>query len=166
MTIKFIMRVSLLVTLVLAGCSNQVSSQEAEILFGELYENCSMNDHLLLRFVGPLYEGDRYTHVSLESVSGKSVIFPSGYNLQLLSFDGNQNKWIEVKNSVLYLPFDVNYIVGKNDPENEREVSLIPIKPNMGREIVIRAVVYGHIYENGIETDGCTGAFVDFEFSP
>ncbi len=99
--------------IVITNCTN--NSVNKESLFAELYKNCEMNTLLKMSFVGKLYEGDRNVHFSLEPTSNISVIFPAGYNIQLLSFDIEQVNWIEVKNNVQHFPVDGKYIIGRND---------------------------------------------------
>ena len=152
--------------LALAGCANSSPSQESEKLFSEMNSDCSMNEILRFSLMEPMYDGDKDINLLLESVSDTSVIFPSGYNLKLLSFDNDQKKWIEEKNNIQYLPLDAKYIVGKNDPEVEFDHILIEVIPSVGTNKILRVVVLGHIYENGIETEKCMGAFADIMFTP
>lgn len=154
----------ILCAIIITNCTK--NSVNKESLFAELYKNCEMNTLLKMSYVGKLYEGDRNVHFSLEPTSNISVIFPAGYNIQLLSFDIEQGGWIEVKNNVQYFPLDGKYISGKNDPIKEYEYNLIGIVPSLGKKADIRIVVHGHIYENGVKTDQCAGAYLDFEFIP
>lgn len=153
---------------VLTGCSRtgMIFSQDADALFMEIYENCSMNEALHLSVMEPIPGSENRLVVLLESVSDKSVMLPPGFNLQLFSFNKDDGKWIQENNYTQYFPADGYYMIGRNDPETELANLFIPIKPSVKNKMKLRAVVYGHIYENGIETDECTGAFVDFEFTP
>lgn len=148
----------------ITNCTNNSANKEK--LFAELYEYCEMNTLLKMSFVGKLYEGDRDVNFSLEPTSNISVIFPSGYNIKLLSFDVEAGEWVEIKNNVQYFPADAKYIVGKNDPAKEYEYKLIGIIPAFGKQVNLRIVLHGHAYENGIETERCAGAYLDFEFTP
>lgn len=152
--------------LALAGCANSSPSQESEKLFSEMYKDCPMNEILHLSLMEPMYDGDKDINLLLESASDTSVIFPSGYNLKLLSFDNDQKKWIEEKNNIQYLPLDAKYIVGKNDPKLEYVDQIVGIAPNVGTKKALRIIVHGKIYENGVETEECTGAFADIVFTP
>lgn len=148
----------------ITNCTNNSANKEK--LFTELYEYCEMNTLLKMSFVGKLYEGDRGVNFSLEPTSNISVIFPSGFNIKLLLFDVEEGEWVEIKNNDQYFPVDAKYIVGRNDPTKEYDYSLITVSPGFGKKSSIRIVLYGHTYENGIETDRCAGAYLDFEFTP
>ncbi len=153
-------------TLLLISCARSSLSQNAENIFKEMYKECPMNEALRLSKMEPMYIGDEDLNFSLELTSDTSVIFPSGFNIHLFWFDTDQNKWVEEKNSVQYYPVDAKYILGKNDPQKEHDILMFGIIPMIGAKRDVRVVVYGHIYKNGVETEECTGAFADFEFTP
>ncbi len=153
-------------TLFLVSCTQSAPSQNAENIFNEMYKECPMNEALRLSKMEPMYVGDEHLNILLELTSDASVIFPSGFNIHLFWFDVDQNKWVEEKNNVQYYPVDAKYIMGKNDPQKEFESQMIGIAPMIGINRDVRVVVYGHIYKNGVETEECTGAFTDFEFTP
>ena len=155
----------ILCAIVITNCVNN-TAPKAENLFADMYKHCEMNTLLKMSFVGKLYEGDEDVNFWLEPTSNISIIFPSGFNIKLLSFDAEEGKWIEIKNNVQYFPVDTKYIVGKNDPIKEHDHDLVGVIPRLGKKAEIRIVLHGNIYENGIETDRCAGAFLDFEFSP
>lgn len=152
-------------TILIANCTNN-NTLEAESLFAEMYKSCEMNKLLAISFVGKLYTEDRNVNFSVVPTSNISVIFPSDFNIKILSFDIEQGKWLEIKNNVQYFPEDAKYIIGKNDPIKEDDYSLINVIPILDKKADLRMVMYGHVYENGIETDICTGAYMDFEFMP
>jgi hypothetical protein len=155
----------LLFAIFITGCAKN-STLEAEKQFAEMYENCEMNTLLKMSYVGKLYEGDRSINYSIEPTSNISVVFPVGDNVKLLSFDIEQDKWVEIKNNVQYFPVGGKYIVGKNDRDKEYEYKLNDVIPMLGKKTEVRIVIHGHTYENEVETDKCVGAFLDFELSP
>jgi hypothetical protein len=150
--------------IVMISCTNNTANKEN--LFAEMYANCEMNTLRRMSYVGKLYEGDRGVNFSLEPTSNISVIFPSGSNIRLLLFDVVQGEWMEIKDNVEYFPVDGKHIVGKNDPTKEYDYDLIGVIPSFGKKAALRIVLHGNVYENGIETDKCTGAYIDFEFIP
>lgn len=152
--------------LALSSCANPTPSYDTEKLFSEMYKDCSMNEALRLSLMEPMYNGDEDLNLLLESITNASVTFPAGYNLRLLSFDNNQNKWVEENNNIQYLPLDAKYTVGKNDPKVEFDHIIILIVPSREIKKALRIVVHGHIYENGVETEKCTGAFSDIVVTP
>jgi hypothetical protein len=155
------------VALALTGCAEVGPSQNAEELFREMYKDCSMNEALHLDFLmESMYAGGKEINFFLESIPDVSVIFPAGFNLKLLSFDEDQNKWVEIRNNIQYLPADAKYIVGKNNPSVEIDHILVGIAPALGTKRTLRVVVHGHIYKDGVETSDCVGAFADFTFVP
>lgn len=156
----------ILCSLVVLSCSNGGNDLEAERAFSEMYKSCEMNEKLRLSYVGGLFDGDNSINLRLEPSTNISVTFPAGANLRLLSFDKVENKWVEVNNGVSYFPNDGKYILGKNDPVKEFSQKLIGVIPVLSKKEILRAVVYGNVYENGVETDQCTGAFIDFEYTP
>jgi hypothetical protein len=156
----------LMSALALVSCASSSPSQVSEKLFSEMYSDCSMNEALRLSLAEPLYSGDKDLNLQLEVVSDASIIFPADYNLLVLSFDSSQNKWIKRENNIQYLPLDAKYIFGKNNPEVEYDYDLIPIAPSITAKTSLRVVVHGNTYENGIETEKCTGAFVDITATP
>jgi len=154
------------VALALTGCAKVGPSQNAEELFREMYKDCSMNEALHLGLVESMYVDNKDINIYFESIPDVSVIFPAGFNLKLLSFDEDQNKWVEIKNNIQYLPADAKYIVGKNNPSVEIDQILVGIAPALGTKRTLRVVVHGHIYKDGVETSDCVGAFADFTFVP
>ena len=153
-------------TLFLVSCAQSQTSQNAENLFKEMHKECPMNETLRLSKMEPMYIGDEDLNFLIELTSDTSVVFPSGFNIHLYWFDTEQNKWVEEKNGVQYYPLDAKYYLGKNDPEKEYEDMIIVVDPMIGTKRLVRIVVYGNVYKNEIETEECTGAFVDFEFFP
>jgi hypothetical protein len=153
-------------TLFLISCTQSPPSQNAENLFKEMYKECSMNEVLRISEMEPIYIGYEDIDFLLELMSDTSVIFPSGFNIHLFWFDTDQNKWVEEKNNIQYYPLDAKYILGKNDPQKEHQDLIFGVNPRIGTKRLVRIVVYGNVYENGIETEECAGAFADFEFSP
>jgi hypothetical protein len=131
-------------------------------LFSEIYKDCSMNEVMHLSLSGPMYYGDYGPNLLLESNSDAYVIVPQDYNLQLLSFDNNQNKWTKEKNNTQYFPLRSKFIFGKNNVDHVH----IKITPVIETKKNLRVVVHGHIYENGVETQKCAGAFADIAVTP
>ncbi len=153
-------------TCILANCTNSVSSRDAETLFTEMYKDCSMNEYLLLTATEASYRSGEDMVLFLESTSDSSVIFPADQNIQILSFNNDINKWMEEQNNADYLPVDAKYIVGKNDPKLEYDSMIVPINPRVDAKTSLRVVLYGHIYENELETKKCSGAFTDIVVIP
>ncbi len=164
--VQVICAIFIVVAWALTGCANPVPSQDANKTFDEMYTDCSMNEILRLSLMPPSYSGDEDWDLLLENISDTSVRFPAGFNLKLMSFDNEQNRWVETGNNFQYLPLDAKYIVGKNDPKAEYPYMLIRIEPSIGKEINLRVVVRGQAYKKGVETEECIGAFVDIEYIP
>ena len=150
----------------MTSCSDTQFSFQAEEMFTQQYGACTMNKLIKLTYIGKLFEGEKETNFNLEPTTDKSIMFPTGFNLKLLSYDTENTEWVEIKNNVQYFPEDAKYILGINDPVKERNLIFFGIIPNLGKKETLRAVVYGNVYQNGVETDQCTGAFIDFEFTP
>ncbi len=156
----------ILFSIIMFGCTNAQISDEAEKAFTDVINNCEMNEKLRFSYVGKLFDGDRNINLRLEPSSNVSVIFPAGYNLQLLTFDSTENEWAEVSDGVTYMQVGEKFILGNNDPSKEFTQKLIGIIPLTSTKSMLRAVVHGNVYQNKVETDQCTGAFIDFEFVP
>ncbi len=153
--------------LTLIGCVSSKTSHDPEQLFVEMYKDCSMNKDLRLSPEKPIYEGGEDVFLLLESISDSSVIFPAGYNFQLLQFDTGEGKWVEKENHAQYLPLDGRKIFGKNNPNNIGYAQkFIPINPIVNEKTSLRVALHGHIYKDGVETEQCSGAFTDIVVLP
>lgn len=156
----------ILMLILLSGCANPQLSSDAEKVFNNMYQNCRMNEALRLTHVGKTFNGEKNTNFNLEPISNTSIIFPAGFNLRILYFDTNKNTWVDIKNNITYLPADIKYRLGTNDPEKEQGFLFFGIMPSLDKNATLRVVVHGNMYLNDIETDQCAGAFTDFEFVP
>ncbi len=126
-----------------------------------------MNKDLRLSPGQPVYEGGEDVLLLLEGISDFSVIFPAGYNFQLLQFYTGEGKWVEKENHAQYLPLDGRKIFGKNNPNNIGYAQkFVPINPIVNEKTSLRVALHGHIYKDGVETEQCSGAFTDIVVLP
>lgn len=141
-----------------------MSLQSAESQFADMYKDCIMNVDLRLSVNKTSYKSDGGVDLFLESLTDSSVVFPSGFNIQIFKFENNE--WHVEENEGQYLPLDAKYIIGKNDPVFEFDRKVIPIDPVVSTKTPLRVALYGHVYENQVETQKCSGAFVDIVVAP
>jgi len=154
-----------ILALATTSCASSAPAPNTEQLFMEMYEDCSMNKDLRLSPEKPVNISED-AYLLLESVSDNSVIFPSGYNIQIFQFENGENKWVERENHAEYFPAEGKYIFGRHKPEAKFVYDFIGINPIVNEKTTLRVALHGHIYKDGIETEECSGAFTDMVVSP
>lgn len=101
--------------------------------------------------------------LTLENLSKEKIIFPGDYGIRILSFDEDSNKWIEIRNTMVYLPPGNAQISPKGpDEPSVIGVGLSPDLTKDGPPTEVRIVVIG-VEENSSDR---IGAYIDVTLQP
>lgn len=148
------------------GCKPIDLTASAEEAFVELYTTCSMNEDILFVSTNDQYKNGTLINLDIKNIAQKQIIFPVDFNVKLLMFDAEKDKWYEQLNDLQYLPAATSIVMDVTSEFSPHEVVTVFPIISSNKPVETRVVVTGFVYENNIQLDECVGAFIDIDIVP
>lgn len=129
-----------------------------------LYPECSMNSTIQFLPLQPNYKSENLITISFQNISKNQIAYFPSTGVKIFVYDDKNSKWLEVINNMQYSTSPDPYVVvgPSSDISSYRGVILSPDTADKSI-IEIRAAITGYIYEDGVVTDKCVGAYIDFK---
>ncbi len=138
------------------GCSNKKNDNK-ETAFNETYKTCEMNTALNLLAKNVRFGNEINIEIIIENNSPKEFRFSHTSGLKLWTY--KDSNWSEITNDVEYAGSDYINI-------DANSFTVTTISPLITEKNIVRVVVTGNFFENGMQSNKCFGAFVDFDYPP
>lgn len=164
-----VQRINILVILIFSilvnncGFAATINSLK-ETSFESLYSDCSMNSTIVFLPLQPNYKFKNNIILSYKNTSQNQIAFPPGSGVKIFIYEHGNSKWLEVNNNMQYSSSPKPYVIVDSGDGLSSYGSLV-IQPDIpdNQSAAIRVAIKGHIYQEGILTDECVGAFMDIK---
>jgi hypothetical protein len=104
--------------------------------------------------------------LEVEVVGSEQVIFPSDFGARV--FANVDDQWVEVNLLPPARPRQGQFLLSpsQGDPSEPAEAIVYPILQQTDRPVLIRVIVIGNIYRDGLATDRQVAAYADVTLRP
>lgn len=156
---------ALILWLIISSCScTSTMDSTKETSFTLLYPECSMNSTIRFLPLQPNYRSENLITVSFQNTSQSKIAYFPSKGVKIFFYDDKNLKWLDINNNMQYSTYPDPYVVVGpfSDISSYRSVVLSP--DIVDKSIVeIRVAIIGYIYEGGVVTDNCVGAYIDLK---
>ena len=147
---------ALFLVMTLLSCAKNHNKEQ---LFNEIYQNCDMNTQIKLSFQKIQFGNTINVNVYIQNLSKEEYIFSLSSNLEMWRFTKRSWEIVPSEMNITNLGADELHTDGNN-------FTVVPINPSATNNDVVRVVVTGKLYENGVLNNKCIGAFADYRVEP
>ena len=107
-------------------------------------------------------------HLLLDNCSQNSISFPADFDLRIFAYLDEEMVWVEVENSVTYLPPDKPSVLASREevPFNQTVLLVRPVMTNAVNATYLRIMVSGNVLEENEPTDQQVVSFFEVELKP
>jgi hypothetical protein len=149
------------------ACIFSQATKKSEEIFTSMFPETPMNSDIHFWKPSEEFTNGQSMGLTLENTSAHEVRFSDENDVSVFVFE--DNAWNKVKNTLTYVPANVERPLRPKAPDNPG-VTAILLNPHLDNAklapVNVRVVVIGTIYENGRKTDKKTGAYIDVKLNP
>lgn len=111
---------------------------------------------------------DSSIHLLLENRSQNYISFPTDFGLRIFAYLDEEMVWVEVENSITYLPPDKPIVLASKGevPFNQTVLRVWPVMINAVDAAYLRIMVSGNVLKENGPTDQQVAAFIEVELKP
>jgi hypothetical protein len=152
----------LLFPIIVLGCNGENQSDQE---IDQLYPGIEMNTSLSLFLFPPNIEvleiGDSIDLV-VKNTSNNLIVFPPDFGIEVFVYSQENDRWAKVNNRSIYYPRE-NRNLNPID-QGESGMILFSVDPDItisSESAIVRIIMIGTFYKNGLPTDKRIGAYID-----
>jgi hypothetical protein len=157
----------LFTVLLLTACTFSQATKKSEEIFTSMFPEAPMNSDIHFWKPSEEFTNGQSMELTLENTSAHEVRFSDENDVSVFVFE--DNAWNKVKNTLTYVPANVERPLRPKAPDNPGVTAILlnPHLDNLGiAPVNLRVVVIGTVYENERKTDKRTGAYIDVKLNP
>jgi hypothetical protein len=146
--------------------NDDATTREVAFTDGFTQQFVDLNSSLSLYLNADMPTSGSSLNLVIENRSGRSIWFPQGFNIRVLTYEAGEHIWIELNNRVTYGGPEGVTLEPLGSDLAYAHVLIGPELPTTDEPIVIRVLVSGEFYEAGQPIGERVGAFTDIRVEP
>jgi hypothetical protein len=146
--------------------NDDATTREVAFTDGFAQQFVDLNASLRLYLNADMPTSGSSLNLVIENRSGRSIWFPQGFNIRVLTYEAGEHNWVELPNPVKYVAPDGLTLDPFGGEWAYDVISIGPELPTTDEPIVIRVLVSGEFYEAGQPTGEQVGAFTAIRVEP